>query len=166
MSLRMAMVGMTGLGLRIQGRGASGRLWPWTPLHCAGPESSRGARRVCCGDAALCRFADACTCGQVTRRRTRRREKNSEGGAFVWLALDADDAVVFLNNPLANGQAEAGAVLLGGARRLKQPGHVFGRDAHAGVLYADADAMRTAGFGRSVGGDRFGDDRQRSVWPH
>src|SRR5208282_2309712 len=58
-------------------------------------------------------------------------EKDLEGGAFVGLALDADGAVVFLDDAPGDEQAQAGAVGLGGEERFEEALHILGGDADA-----------------------------------
>ncbi len=88
--------------------------------------------------------------GGATRRHLGRLgdDREVERGAFALDALDPHRAAHQLGQSLADGEAEAGAAVLAGGRRvelaelLEQLVRPIGRDADAGVTHGEVDLVR------------------------
>src|ERR671915_397611 len=76
---------------------------------------------------------------------------DAEGGAFAGRAFDRDRAAVLLDDPVSNGQTEAGAFshVLGGEEWIEDASLKAGRNSVPGIdecdlQYGDADRSRNA----------------------
>src|SRR5262245_52233292 len=67
------------------------------------------------------------------------REQDHEAGTAAAGGLDPDLALVLLDDPVHDGQPQAGPVGLGGEEGLEDVGQVLGGDAGTGVLHDDLD---------------------------
>ena len=72
-------------------------------------------------------------------------KNNAKGGAVIGLGLILERTVMFFNNARRDGQAEAGARILGREKRVEQPLFSLGRNAFAGVGDLQNHHVRSAG---------------------
>jgi len=90
------------------------------------------------------------------RRRTRRREKESEGGTFADFAIHHNPALVLLNDAVDGGQPEAGAFagFLGGEKGFEQMAQ--GRAVHATAGIGGCQTNKIAGARLGIQHGRHG----------